>query len=84
MKNRKHSLIIRYTNGHEARVVIPDEDDDVNGFTNLAEWIDTKTALVDLDDRTLLLLEQGDRVLTIPFQNIKNIEFETLAPELTH
>ena len=85
MSNRQqHSLIIHYTDGQEARVVLPNEDDEVNGFTNLADWIDTNTALVELDDRTLLLLEQGDRVLTIPFQNIKNVEFATRAPKLTH
>ena len=84
MNNRQHSLIIRYTDGNEARVVLPNEDDEVNGFTNLADWIDNNTALVELDDRILLILEQRDRVLTIPFQNIKNIEFATRASKLTH
>jgi hypothetical protein len=72
-------LIIRYNDGQEARVVVPNEDDEVNGFTNLTEWIHANTALVKLGDRTLLLLEQEDRVLTIPFQNIKNVEYTTCA-----
>jgi hypothetical protein len=84
VSNRQHSLVIRYINGHENRIVLPDEDDEAHGYTNLAEWIDTNTALVEVDDRTLLLLEQEDRVLTIPFQDIKNIEFATRAPKLTH
>ncbi len=79
MSNRQHSLIIRYNDGQEAYVVLPNEDDEVNGFANLAEWFDTNTALVELADRTMLLLEQEDRVLTIPFQNIKNIEITTSA-----
>jgi hypothetical protein len=79
-----NKLIIRYNDGQEASVVLPNEDDDVDIFTDLAAWIDINTALVELRDRTLLLLEQGDRVLTIPFQNIKHLEFATSARALTH
>jgi hypothetical protein len=79
-----NTLIIRYNDGQEARVVLPNENDDVDGFTDLSVWIDINTALVELSDRTLLLMEQGDRVLTIPFQNIKHIEFATSARALTH
>ncbi len=85
MKNQQHAgLIIRYTDGNEASVVLTNKDDVVNGFANLADWIDAKTLLLELGDRVLLLLEQEDRVLTIPFQNIKNIEFKPHAPKLAH
>jgi hypothetical protein len=79
-----NKLIIRYNDGQEASVVLPNENDEVDGFADLSAWIDINTALVELRDRTLLLLEQGDRVLTIPFQNIKHIEFATSARALTH
>jgi hypothetical protein len=79
-----NKLIIRYNDGREASVVLPNEDDEADGFTNLADWIDINTALLELGDRTLLLLEQRDRVLTIPFQNIKNVEIATRSRKLTH
>jgi hypothetical protein len=84
MSHRQHSLVIRYTNGHEDRIVLPDQVDEVKGHASLAEWIDTNMALVEVDDRTLLLLEQEDRVLTIPFRDIKNIEYAPRASKLTH
>ena len=85
MKNRQHGgLIIRYTDGSEARVVLLSKDDGVNGFTSFAEWIDAKTFVLELEDRVLLLLEQEDRVLTIPVQNIDNIEFVPNASKLVH
>jgi hypothetical protein len=85
VKNRQHAdLIIRYTEGHEARVAVLSKDDAVNGFTSLEEWIDVNTLILELDDRVLLLLEQEDRVLTIPVKNIENIEFAPNASKLVH
>jgi hypothetical protein len=85
VKNRQPAgLIIRYTDGSEARVVLLSKDDGANGFTTLAEWIDAKTLILELEDRVLLLLEQEDRVLTIPVQDIENIEFAPQASKLVH
>ena len=85
MKNRQRSdLIIRYTEGDEARVVLLSKGDQLNGFNSLAEWIDVNSLVLELEDRVLLLLEQEDRVLTIPFQNIENIEFAPNASKSVH
>jgi hypothetical protein len=73
-----------YTDGSEARVVLLSNDEGANGFTTLAEWIDAKMLILELEDRVLLLLEHEDRVLTIPVQNIKNIEFAPKASKLVH
>jgi hypothetical protein len=85
VKNRQDpDMIIRYTEGSEARVVLLSKDDDLNGFDSLAEWIDANSLILELEDRELLLLEQEDRVLTIPVQNIQNIEFAPRASKRVH
>jgi hypothetical protein len=85
VKNRQPAgLIIRYTDGSQARVILLNKDDGVNGFDTLTEWIDAKTMMLELEDRVLLLLEQEDRVLTIPVKNIENIEFAPNASKLVH
>ena len=63
-KSKKGYLNIRYANGTKQKFEYIREEDTMNIASNIREALNANQ----------LLLELGDRVLIIPFQNIQSIE----------
>jgi len=63
-EGKKGFLTIRYANGRKQKFEYMPEEDRVNIASNIREALNANQ----------LLLDMGDRVLIIPFQNIQSIE----------